>query len=117
MTVDYSDVLAARAEKAAAVAAVRQTHRETLQAVAVRLEDLLTDDAWGVYTTLLEQTRATAQAQLDALQEQILGDAVGEDLIRLKLHAAYCRGELEAFRVALALPAQVHAQAAAEGAA
>jgi hypothetical protein len=113
MTVDYSEWVAAQEAKAAAQAPALAAHRRTLQMVAVKLEDLEHADAWGVYTALLQGRVTVAEASLASLREQ-MEDYVGEPLLRAQLELKRLKGLLEAYRDALALPAQVQKQLTAE---
>jgi hypothetical protein len=105
----YSEWLAAQSATAEAAAPLATLHQQTRRLVIVRMEDLLASDDWGVYARHLEGLIQEAAATLAALQAQILGDAAGDDLARLKAQAKYAQGRLDGLQEARGLPDRLRA--------
>ena len=89
-------------------------HRETAKVVALKMEDLLGASEWAVYRQHLEGLVTLGEADLAHLSASLV-DLGGEPLLSAQRRAAEVRGELRAYRLALALPERLRA-AAAEGA-
>ena len=86
-------------------------HRETAKVVALKMEDLLGASEWAVYRQHLEGLVTLGEADLAHLAASLV-DLSGEPLGTAQRRAAEVRGELRAYRVALALPERLRQQAA-----
>ena len=118
---DWSDFQKAEAAKKgdALVAAARQQAAlaRAARTLGRHLADLVGTDEWATYRLGLEAARTGEQAQLAALEGQILSpDTVSDALLKLKLQHARIAGRIEGLTVALNVPAQYQelAEAAAE---
>ena len=114
MATGYADLLARRRAAASdpeRIAALT-TERRAQALLTLRMDDLLTGEPWTVFASHLAALRAHYQTTATALETQILGDAVGDALMRLKLQASYARGFGAALELIGALPQTLQAQAA-----
>ena len=89
--------------------------RRAQRVVELRMEDLLAADDWGVVALHLDGMIADAVANLEAIQLQILGEAVGDELARLKANARYVQGLRDGLQQARALPARLRSGAPEPG--
>lgn len=108
-----SEFRALQQRQAPARRGVLQAEREAQAFVALRIEDLLADDGWGVFRKHLEVLKAHHKTAQQVAADQILGDAVGEDLMKRKLEHARLLGLVAGLDLALSLPEQLQAQASA----
>jgi hypothetical protein len=105
-----------QAEKGGSVAdrrAALESERRAQSFVSIRMEDLLASDDWGIYRKHLEVIRESHASRAADLEAQILGPALGEELVKLKLDRAALNGVVVGLTFALAMPDQLRAQAAA----
>jgi hypothetical protein len=114
MAVTYEQ-FARRAQRQAADPERRATLQEERRAqafVSLRMGDLLGSDDWGLFEQHLAVIRATHAAALAEVEGRILGDALGETLLKLKLEHTRLAGLIAGLDLALGFPATLRAQAA-----
>lgn len=112
MAVRLEAVRALEREQAPARRAGLQALRTEHQWVGLRMEDLQALDAWGVFRAHLEKLAEGYTERQRAAEARVLGEAVGDELMREKLAARYAQGYADAVAFVLALPATLQAQAA-----
>ena len=108
---EFRDYQAAKGQAPERRAAL-QSERRAQAFVALRMEDLQSDDGWTVYRKHLTVIREAYTASMTAAETRILGDALGEELLKLKLERTKWAGVVEGINLALLLPEQLQQQAA-----
>ena len=100
----YSEWLKSTASTAPELRALAAEHQQARRLVVLRIEDLLASDHWGVYRQHLDALIAQETALLETIQAQILGDAVGDELAKLKGQAREAKGRRDGLAQARNLP-------------
>jgi hypothetical protein len=92
--------------------ATLEAERRAQTFVSIRMDDLLASDDWTIFRKHLEVIRAQYDALMASATERILGDALGDELMKLKLERAGWDGLVKGIDLALLMPEHLKAQAA-----
>ena len=92
--------------------ATLEAERRAQSFVSIRMADLLASDDWTIYRKHLTVLRDQYAALAASAVERILGDALGDALVKLKLERAGWYGLVKGLDLALFMPEQLQAQAA-----